>query len=127
MEFTATPMAAALETLKLVRSTDYLEHTHRIGDALRAGIAEQAQRHGFVLRQTGPSVMPQMLFDGDNATLTLGRTWTSVTVMGGAFLHPYHNMFMCAAMTDADVAHTLQATEDAFKVLKATVQLPLAA
>ena len=125
--YSATPMAAALETLKLVRSTDYLEHTHRIGDALRAGIAEQALRHGFVLKQTGPSVMPQMLFDGDNATLTLGRTWTSETVKRGAFLHPYHNMFMCAAMTDADVAHTLQATEDAFKVLKATVKLPLAA
>lgn len=115
----AVPMAAAIETLKLIRTTDYLEHTFTLGDMLRAGLAEQAQRHGIEIRQTGPSVMPQILFTGDDETMTLGRTWTGEAVKRGAYLHPYHNMFFTASHTVADVQDTLEITEDAFVALKA--------
>ncbi|RII78256.1 aminotransferase class III-fold pyridoxal phosphate-dependent enzyme [Pseudomonas monteilii] len=114
----AVPMAAALETLKIVRTTDYLEHTFKMGDLLRNGIAEQAVRHGFELRQTGPSVMPQMLFTGDDEILSLGRGWTGEAVKRGAYLHPYHNMFLTSSHTEADIHQTLEATEDAFVALK---------
>jgi glutamate-1-semialdehyde 2,1-aminomutase len=33
-------------------------------------------------------------------------------------LHPWHNMFLCAAMTEADIEGTLDAAERAFAVLK---------
>lgn len=114
----AVPMAAAIETLRLVRETDYLEHTRRLADTLRADLAEQAERHGFELKQTGPSVMPQMLFAGDDELVSRGRAWTSEVIKNGAYLHPWHNMFFTASHTDEDIARTLEATETAFGAIK---------
>jgi glutamate-1-semialdehyde 2,1-aminomutase len=33
-------------------------------------------------------------------------------------VHPWHNMFLCAAMTDADIGAALGAAEGAFAALK---------
>lgn len=40
----------------------------------------------------------------------------------GVYVHPWHNMFLCAAMTDADIAQTLDAAEGAFAALKSQVR-----
>src|SRR2546425_1178510 len=63
--FQAAPMAAALETLGLVRDTDYLERITALGERLRSGLHERASAAGFSLRQTGPATMPLFLFDDD--------------------------------------------------------------
>ena len=39
----------------------------------------------------------------------------------GVYVHPWHNMFLCAAMTEADIAHTLDAADGAFAALKGGV------
>jgi glutamate-1-semialdehyde 2,1-aminomutase len=36
----------------------------------------------------------------------------------GVYFHPWHNMFICAAMTDADIDFAVEAADDAFKLLK---------
>ena len=36
----------------------------------------------------------------------------------GVYVHPWHNMFLCAAMTDADIGQFLDAAEGAFGALK---------
>ena len=36
----------------------------------------------------------------------------------GIYLHPFHNMFICAAHTEDDVRRTLEATDGAFEALK---------
>ena len=59
--FSAAPMAAAIETLKLIRETDYLERTQALGQRLRTGLDEAANRHGFALRQTGPAELPLIM------------------------------------------------------------------
>lgn len=117
--FSAVPMAAAVQSLHLVKTTDYLERTLHLGKTLRDGLAEQAARHGFDLRQTGPVQMPQMLF-ADDKDQVIGRKWTLEVVRRGVYLHPFHNMFLNAAMTDKDIELTLEATESAFNALKAT-------
>jgi len=38
--YAASPMAAGLETLRLVQETDYLEKIESLGERLRAGLAE---------------------------------------------------------------------------------------
>ena len=116
--FQAAPMAAALQTLKLVRETDYLERMEALGGQLRAGLAERAAAAGFGLRQTGPVTMPLFLFD-DDVDLRKGFFWSSAMLERGVYVHPWHNMFLCAAMTEADIALTLDAAEGAFKALKA--------
>lgn len=119
--FQAATMAAALETLRLVRDTDYLERMTALGETLRTGLDERAKAAGFGFRQTGPGVMPLFLFD-DDPDLRKGFCWSSEMLSRGVYVHPWHNMFLCAAMTDADIAATLDAAEGAFAALKRQVR-----
>jgi len=115
--YQAAPMAAGLETLRLIRETDYLEHTIRLGQRLRDGLAERASAAGFGFRQTGPVQMPLFLFD-DDKDLRLGFAWATSMLERGVYTHPWHNMFLCNAMTDADIAFALDAAEASFKALR---------
>jgi glutamate-1-semialdehyde 2,1-aminomutase len=115
--FAATPMAAAIETLRQIRETDYLERLTAGGTRLRDGLRRQAAAHGFGLRQTGPAQMPQILFE-DDPDFRIGYGWTAECVKRGVYMHPYHNMFLSAAHTDADVDESLQATDEAFAALR---------
>lgn len=116
--YQAAPMAAAVATLKLVRETDYLERTKALGERLRAGFDAAAQRHGFALRQTGPAQLPLILFD-DDADMAKGYAWCSEMLRRGVYVHPWHNMFMCAALTDTDIDAAIGAADEAFGVLNA--------
>ncbi len=115
--FSAAPMAAAVETLKLIKTTDYLERTITLGERLRTGLDDSATRHGFALRQTGPAQLPLIMFD-DDATSAKGYLWNNALLKRGVYFHPWHNMFICAAMTEADIDFALTAADDAFKVVK---------
>ena len=116
--YQAAPMAAALETLRLVRESDYLERIIGLGERLRAGLDERAAAAGFSMRQTGPETMPLFLFN-DDPDMRKGFAWSSAMLERGVYVHPWHNMFMCAAMTEADIDQTLAAAEGAFKHLAA--------
>lgn len=115
--FQAVPMAAALATLRRVCESDYLERTRSLGERLRAGLAAQAGAHGYALRQTGPAQMPMVRFEGD-PDFRRGFAWTGEAVKRGAYLHPWHNMFICAALTEGDVDKTLAITDEAFAALR---------
>jgi glutamate-1-semialdehyde 2,1-aminomutase len=115
--FQAAPMAAALETLRLVRTTDYLERLIAMGERLSAGLTERAAAAGFGLRCTGPGQMPLYLFD-DDPDLRKGFFFVSQMLSRGFYLHPWHNMFLCAAMTEADIDGLLNAAEDSLAALK---------
>ncbi|HQP20448.1 MAG TPA: glutamate-1-semialdehyde 2,1-aminomutase, partial [Phenylobacterium sp.] len=68
-------------------------------------------------RQTGPVQMPLFLFD-DDRDQRFGFAWCSHMLDQGVYMHPWHNMFLCAAMTDADIDLTLDAAERAFTQLR---------
>jgi glutamate-1-semialdehyde 2,1-aminomutase len=111
--FASAAMAAGVETLKRIRGTDYLERMIALGERLRAGMAERASSHGFGLRQTGPVQMPLFLFD-DDPELKLGFAWSSAMLARGVYVHPWHNMFLCAAMIEDDIDAALDAADGAF-------------
>ena len=113
----ATAMAASLATLREIQNTDYLERTIEAGNRLRAGLNQQAANHGFDLRQTGPVQMPQIFFE-DDPDFRIGYAWCVEALKRGAYLHPYHNMFLSGAHTIADIEATLEATDAAFEVVK---------
>ncbi|MCR5876334.1 aminotransferase class III-fold pyridoxal phosphate-dependent enzyme [Phenylobacterium sp. J426] len=115
--YQAAPMAAALETLRLVRETDYLERITALGERLRAGLDERARAAGFGFRQTGPVTLPLFLFD-DDPDLRKGFCFAAAMLERGVYVHPWHNMFMCAAMTEADIDEALEAADGAFAELK---------
>ena len=115
--FAAAAMAASLVTLRELRDTDYLEHTITLGEQLRAGLADVARKHDVDFRQSGPVQMPLFLFGGD-ADFRRGYFWCGEMAKRGMYMHPWHNMFICAAMTEADIAATVDAADAAFADLK---------
>lgn len=119
--YQAAPMAAGLETLRLIRETDYLERITALGQRLRDGLTARAAAAGFGFRQTGPVTMPLFLFD-DDPDLRKGFCWSSEMLGRGVYVHPWHNMFLCAAMTEADIDGALDAAEASFAVLKRDVR-----
>jgi glutamate-1-semialdehyde 2,1-aminomutase len=115
--YQAAPMAAALTTLRRIAETDYLERLEGLGSRLRQGLAERAAAAGLGFRQTGPLSMPLFLFD-DDPDLRAGFCFGSQMLARGVYVHPWHNMFLCAAMTEADIDAALDAAEAAFEVVK---------
>lgn len=115
--FSTAPMAAAVATLRLIRDTDYLERTIALGDRLRRGLDDAAASHGFSLRQTGPSQMPLVMFNEDPG-LAQSYAWHNALYRRGVYLHPWHNMFICAAMSEADIDYTIEAAGDAFATVR---------
>lgn len=115
--FAAVPMAAALKTLELIRTSDYLERTERTGQRLRQALQQQAAAHGFTLRQSGPAQMPQIFFE-DDPDFRKGFAWTREAVQRGVYLHPWHNMFISAAHDEADIQEALTATDQAFEAVR---------
>ena len=115
--FSAAAMAASVVTLRELRDTDYLEHSIAMGEALRTGLAEVARKHDMDFRQSGPVQMPLFLF-GDDADFRLGYCWSEAMLKRGIYVHPWHNMFICAALTAADVEMTVEAADGAFAEVK---------
>lgn len=105
-------MAAAVKTITILRDSDALAHTAAMGERLRAGLDEVAGRHGFRLRQTGPAQMPMVLFEGDQE-LRIGNAFCVAALRHGIYLHPKHNMFLCAAHTAGDIDRALEAADRA--------------
>ncbi|MGH9823939.1 MAG: aminotransferase class III-fold pyridoxal phosphate-dependent enzyme [Blastocatellia bacterium] len=115
--FSAVPMAAAIATLDQIEKSGYLEQMEKTGRLLRDGLHQQAAAYGYSLRQTGPAQMPQIFFE-DDPDYRLKYCWCEEALVRGVYLHPYHNMFICAALTEEDVRLTLEATGEAFAALK---------
>jgi glutamate-1-semialdehyde 2,1-aminomutase len=117
--FAGAAMAASLETLRLIRETDYLERTIALGDRLRAGLASIANSCGLDLSQTGPSQMPLVMVVNEDGNCDFDRSTAFADGMlaGGVYFHPFHNMFVGAAMTEADIDRTLEVAETVMKKL----------
>ncbi|MAI90044.1 aminotransferase class III-fold pyridoxal phosphate-dependent enzyme [Ponticaulis sp.] len=112
--FAGAAMAASLVTLKLVEETDYLERMISMGDRLRDGLDEIAKRRSIEISQSGPSQMPLIMFpDGKGGyDMDIGYKFCTGLLGRGVYFHPWHNMFISAAMTDADIDLTVQAADD---------------
>ncbi len=114
--FAAAAMAASLATLRQIRDTDYLERTIALGERLREGLDAAAKAHGYTLRQTGPVQMPQILFDSD-PDMRHGYFWCSRMIKHGVYMHPWHNMFLSAAMNEANIDFVIDAARESFREL----------
>jgi glutamate-1-semialdehyde 2,1-aminomutase len=116
--FSASAMAAAIATIGALRDEDAIAAMDRMGTRLRAGILDQAAARGLEIRYTGPAAMPYLTFAGDHGH-ELGSTFAAAAVRAGAYLHPRHNWFISAAMTDDDLAAALAATDAGFAAVEA--------
>jgi len=115
--FSAVPMAAAVATITTLGEENAVAAMARTGAALRDGILEQARAWDLPVKYTGPVVMPYLTFAGDKG-YELANVFTAQALRGGVYLHPRHNWFVSAAMTGADLALVLEATDQAFAAVR---------
>ena len=118
-------MAAGLATVKILRDTDAIAHTRAMGERLRDGLDGIARSHGYSLRQSGPAQMPMVLFDGDS-DLRIGNAFTVAALRHGIYLHPKHNMFLCAAHMPDDIDRALHAADLALREIALAGVVPAA-
>jgi glutamate-1-semialdehyde 2,1-aminomutase len=116
--FSAAAMAAAIATIGALRDEGAIEAMDKTGTALRAGILEQASARGIEVSYTGPAAMPYLTFAGDREH-RLGSVFGAAAMRAGLYVHPRHNWFVSAAMTAADLAKALAATDEAFAAVQA--------
>jgi len=115
--FSAAAMAASVATIRALRDEGAIEAMDRAGTALRTGIRRQAASRGLAINYTGPAVMPYLTFAGDE-NYELGYIFAAAALRSGAYLHPRHNWFVSAAMTEADIAAALAATDEGFAAVQ---------
>lgn len=116
--FAGAAMAAAVATLTELRDGTGLADMLAAGRQLREGLAAQAARRGLDVHLTGPVQMPFLRFEDDPSFATVNR-WCSETITSGLYVHPWHNWFLSAAHTSADIEEALQVTDCAFEVVAA--------
>lgn len=116
--FSAVSMVAGIATITALGAEDGLGAMERAGQRLRDGLAAQAAAHGLVINQTGPVTMPLLTFAGDRE-FERANLWAGVSAQHGAYVHPWHNWFTCAAHTDDDIDRALVATDEAFAAVRA--------
>jgi glutamate-1-semialdehyde 2,1-aminomutase len=116
--FSAVAMAAAVATITALGEENALAAMNQAGHRLRDGLTAQAAAHALTVNQTGPVTMPILTFTADTE-FERANLFAGQTARGGAYLHPWHNWFMCAAHTDADVDRALAATDAAFAEVRA--------
>lgn len=114
----AVPMAAAVATLKIVRRDGVTARLDHLGRLLREGLDTRARQYGVSIRQSGPVQMPLILFE-DDPDFRKGNAFCNAALGQGVYYHPKHNMFLCAAHTEADIAQALAAAEHGFAAVKA--------
>jgi glutamate-1-semialdehyde 2,1-aminomutase len=115
--FSAVPMAAAVATITALAEERAVEAMERAGAELREGILAQAHAWDLPVSYTGPAAMPYLSFAGD-ADRRVGDVFAAEALRGGVYLHPRHNWFVSAALTGADIALALEATDQAFAAVR---------
>jgi glutamate-1-semialdehyde 2,1-aminomutase len=105
-------MAAALECLRILKQQDVPARLHRIGQMLTDGLVAAAARQGYQMLASGPPAVPYVSF-ADDPSLRRQQRFCAEVTRRGAFLHPHHNWFLCAAHSEQDVLATLAMADEA--------------
>jgi glutamate-1-semialdehyde 2,1-aminomutase len=117
----AVPMVAALACLREIEAGDAIGRMAMMGTKLRSGMERQAAAHRLAVCLSGPPALPFMTFTADRGSFERSRAFAAACIARGVYLHPHHNWFLSAAVGEPEVARILDATEEAFHVVAATV------
>ena len=99
----ADAMAASLATLNALDKEDGVDTMHRRGVQLWNGLKEQAAEQSLEVKLTGHVAMPYLSFANDR-DYQVAEVFARVCAREGLWLHPRHNWFMSAALTDSDIS-----------------------
>lgn len=113
-------MAAALACVQKLRRERVIAHLWRIGQVLMDGLDRLANDLGIEAHSIGVAPMPFLAFQYAEAEVRAAAKYVfySEATRRGVLLHPNHHWFVCAAHSEADVAHTLEVAEEGFRAVK---------
>ena len=113
--FNAVPMAAAKATLRELQATDAARVMTDIGTRLNAALVQTASEQGYELVASGAPAMPYYRLN--NIDFKGHLSWIDECVKRGVYMLGFHNHFVSAAHSDADIERVCEVAADAFKAL----------
>lgn len=113
----AVPFAAGIACIEKLKKLDCPKILLEKGTKLSRELTKTAADYGFTLRVSGaPSLFYLRLTD--DPSLMLHQEWIAECVRRGVFFTNHHNHFINAALTDEDIAETVDIARDAFQILR---------
>lgn len=113
----AVPFAAGLVCVKKMVDMNIAKFMDEKATKLIAGLKGAAENEGFNLKVTGrPSMFYMRVADDNN--LMLHTKWVAEMVKRGIFMVIHHTHFINGALTDEDIAYTIDVAADAFNAVR---------
>ncbi len=112
----AVPIAAAVACVTKMRKIDSAKVCTEKGVKLTNGLVAAGKKHGYELRISGEPAMWFMDMAND-PNFDLHQAWVAECVRRGVFFTNHHNQFINAALSDEDIAFTLEVADEAFAAL----------
>ena len=113
----AVPFAAGIACIEKMKKLDLPKILNEKGTMLKNGLEEAAKEYNFDLHVTGaPSLF--YLRIADDPSLKLHQEWVAECVKRGVFFTNHHNHFINYALSDADIAETVEIAKEAFSVVR---------
>ena len=111
--FSAVPMAAALQTIKVLKTDRGIQKMNLFGKQLQEGLVNLANNHGFDLLASGHPSLPYYRIT-DDPSLKLHQKWCAACTRRGAYFTSHHNWFVSTAHDELALKQTLEIADDAF-------------
>lgn len=113
----AVPFAAGIACIEKMKKLDLPKILIEKGTKLKNGLEEAAKEFSFDLHVTGvPSLF--YLRIADDPSLKLHQEWIAECVKRGVFFTNHHNHFINYALSDEDIAETVEIAKEAFSVVR---------
>ena len=113
----AVPFAAGIACIEKMKRLGMPSLLMEKGTTLCDGLVSLGKKYGYDLHVSGaPSLF--YLRIADDPTLMLHQEWIAECVKRGVFFTNHHNHFVNAALSDADIAETLEIADEAFAEVK---------
>ena len=113
----AVPFAAGIACIEKMKRLELPKLLKAKGEKLSEGLVAKAKKHGFDLRVTGaPSLF--YLRTADDPSLMLHQAWVAECVKRGVFFTNHHNHFINYALSDEDIAETVEIADEAFAAVE---------
>ena len=113
----AVPFAAGIACIEKMKKLDLPKILIEKGTKLKNGLEDAAKEFNFDLHVTGvPSLF--YLRIADDPSLKLHQEWIAECVKRGVFFTNHHNHFINYALSDEDIAESVEIAKEAFSVVR---------
>ncbi len=113
----AEPFAAGIACINKLKKIDGANLMIEKGTKLTNGLIAAGKDYGIDLKVTGIPSMWYMRITNDDS-LMLHQEWVAECVKRGVFFTNHHNLFINCALSDEDIAYTIDVSHEAFKIVK---------